>query len=666
LRRFIDWVAAYTLNPPGRVLRMAMTAPDAFVPPRERTAYMVEQRNHDPRVGGSSRSAATTGEAVPRMTPARQRVLSLMEGRPPMTAADIAAEAGCGEAVVKGLAAAGALVTVPLSAEAGFPAPDLTLPGLALSPAQAEAATALRDLVEGEGFEPVLLEGVTGSGKTEVYLEAVAAALAQGEEAQVLVLVPEIALTRQWLERFGRRFGAMPAEWHSGLTGAERRRVWRGVSEGRARVVVGARSALFLPFVDLKLIVVDEEHDASFKQEDGVIYQARDMAVVRAKIEGIAVVMVSATPSLETLANAAEGRYRHVTLADRHGGAALPDISLIDMRRHPPERGHWLSPPLVEALARNLDNGEQALLFLNRRGYAPLTLCRHCGHRFQCPNCTAWMVDHRQDGTLQCHHCGLRMHRPRECPACGKEDALVACGPGVERLAEEVAERYPAARQAILSSDMAGGPPALADLIARIGRHEIDIVIGTQIVAKGHHFPMLTLVGVVDADLGLLGGDLRAGERSFQLLSQVAGRAGREERPGRVLLQTFMPEHPVMAALAAYDREAFLAAQMEERREAGWPPFGRLAALIVSSPHAGAAMKTAERLARTAPAVRGLHVLGPAPAPLALLRGRHRVRLLVRAEKGLPLQAILRQWLMKAGAEKGVTVTVDIDPQSFM
>lgn len=648
LRRLIDWVAAYTLSLPGRVLRMAMSTPQAFDEPPGRTVYAL-------------------GGAVPeRMTPARQRVLDLMADRPEMTAGEIAREAGCGESVVRGLAAMGALAAHTVSADRGFPPPDPSRPGFTLSDAQAHAARALMAAVTGGGFQPLVLEGVTGSGKTEVYLEAAAAALALGDDAQVLVLVPEISLTAQGLERFARRFGAMPAEWHSGLGQAQRRRVWRGVLEGRARVVVGARSALFLPFANLRLIVVDEEHDPSFKQEDGVIYHARDMAVVRAHIEGVPVILSSATPSLETLANVEEGKYRHLNLPDRHGGARMPDIHLIDMRRTPPERGRWLSPPLTRALIRNLEQGEQALLFLNRRGYAPLTLCRHCGHRFQCPHCTAWMVDHRFEESLQCHHCGFRLARPHACPACGKADALVACGPGVERLAEEISQILPEARQVILSSDMMGGPRAIGDVIERVSRHEVDIVIGTQIVAKGHHFPMLTLVGVVDADLGLAGGDLRAGERTYQLLAQVAGRAGREERAGRVMLQTYMPEHPVMAALADEDRDGFLAMQLEERRLQGWPPFGRLTALILSGPHQPSVMRSAERLARTAPAIKGVSVLGPAPAPLSLLRGKHRYRLLVKGPKSTALQPMLRDWLGRTGVEAGVTLTVDIDPYNFL
>ncbi len=644
-RRFVEWVAAYTLAPPGAVLKMAMSVPEALAPARSRLGYRV-------------------AEAPPglRLTPARRRVLDVL-GAGPLTAAEAAREAGVGVAVVRGLAAAGALEAAPLAEAPDEAPPDWRRPGPALSPPQRAAADALCAAV-GDGFSVTLLEGVTGSGKTEVYLEAVATALAAGR--QVLVLLPEIALSGQWLERFAARFGVAPHEWHSDLPPARRRRTWRAVAEGRARVVVGARSALFLPFAELGLVVVDEEHEASFKQEEGVIYHARDMAVVRGRLGGHPVVLASATPSLETVANVQAGRYRRLHLPDRHAGAALPAVTTIDLRRDRPAPRTWLSPPLLAAVAEALERGEQSLLYLNRRGYAPLTLCRACGHRLQCPNCSAWLVEHRRRRRLQCHHCGHNVAVPPACPDCGAEDSLAACGPGVERLHEEVAARFPDARCAVMASDTVSGPAAAAEMVRRMAAHEIDVLIGTQIVAKGHHFPLLTLVGVVDADLGLEGGDLRAAERTWQLLSQVAGRAGRAERPGRVLLQTFDPDHPVMRALAAGDTERFLAEEAAARRAAAMPPFGRLAALIVSGPQAAAVEGAARALARTAPAGEGVRVLGPAPAPLALLRGRHRWRLLLKAARGTNVQALLRRWLAAAAVPAGVRVQVDVDPQSFL
>ncbi|MSO77187.1 MAG: primosomal protein N' [Alphaproteobacteria bacterium] len=649
MRRFVDWVARYTLNPPGLVLRMAMGVKGALEAPKPRIAYRAV-----PDVGS---------EAGPRLTPARRRVLAVLADGRMLPASELALAAGVGAGVVHGLIEVGLLAAESLP-EAGAAWPDGAGAGPALSPAQATAAKALRAAVTAATWSATLLDGVTGAGKTEVYFEAVAEALAQ--RRQVLVLLPEIALTAQWLDRFTRRFAAAPAVWHSDLGAAERRATWRAVAAGRTPVVVGARSALFLPFPDLGLIVVDEEHEAAYKQEDGVTYHARDMAVVRARLADIPVALVSATPALETLANVARGRYGVQHLPDRHGGARLPEIALIDMRLEPPESGRFLSPRLVAALQAALVEGEQAMLFLNRRGYAPLTLCRHCGHRLCCPNCTAWLVEHRYLARLQCHHCGYSIALPPACPACAAEASLTACGPGVERIAEEVAALAPEARVAIVTSDTVTGPRAASELIRRIEAREIDVLIGTQMLAKGHHFPLLTLVGVVDADLGLGGGDLRAGERTFQLLSQVAGRAGRADRPGRVFLQTWEPEHPVMRALAANDRAGFLAAEGEGRREAGMPPYGRLAALILSSPDAGAAEAAARALARRAPHGAGVRVLGPAPAPLAVLRGAHRWRLLLKAERDIDIQATLRDWLAAVPPQRRVRLQVDIDPMSFL
>ncbi|MGH6720443.1 MAG: replication restart helicase PriA, partial [Alphaproteobacteria bacterium] len=471
----------------------------------------------------------------------------------------------------------------------------------------------------------------------------------------------------QWLGRFADRFGCAPAVWHSELAAGVRRRTWRAVAFGRAAVVVGARSALFLPFPRLGLIVVDEEHDASYKQEEGVIYQARDMAVVRARIEHRPVALVSATPSLETVANVRQGRYATLHLPARHGGASLPDVTVIDMRRDGPEdRRHWLAPRLMADAAAALARGEQAMLFLNRRGYAPLTLCRACGHRLACPQCSAWLVEHRGAGRLQCHHCGYAIARPGTCPACAVEGKLAPCGPGVERLAEEAAARFPGARLAVMASDTIASPSAADALVRRMAERDIDVLIGTQIVAKGHHFPWLTLVGVIDADLGLAGGDLRAGERTYQLLHQVAGRAGRAERPGRVVLQTYQPEHPVIQALASGDRDRFVAEELAERQAHGMPPYGRLAALIVAGQGEDRVRRACQRLARRAPDEAGVEVLGPAPAPLSLLRGRTRWRFLVKAGRAVPMQRVLRNWLDSVRPEAGVRVQVDIDPYGFL
>lgn len=643
--RLVDWVSAYTLSPPGAVLRMVLNVPEALEPPKSITVY-----------------ERATDQPTLRPTKARDRVLTFMVDAPALPAADIAREASCGLSVIKGLADAGALVAHTVTATPSVPVPDPDRVGVDLSEKQQNAAAAMAAGV-GCGFGVTLLDGVPGSGKTEVYFEAVAKAVADGH--QVLVMLPEIALSAQWLMRFEERFGAPPAVWHSELTQARRRDTWRAVASGRAKVVVGARSALLLPFDDLGLIVIDEEHDGSFKQEDGVAYHARDMAVVRARIEDIPIALVSATPSLETVVNVQRGRYRELSLPARHGGQDLADVTMVDMRKEGPARGRWLSPALAEAVETTLQDGGQAMLFLNRRGYAPLTLCRTCGHRMQCPSCSAWLVEHRLQGRLQCHHCGFTTKPPEECPSCGSENAMVPCGPGVERLAEEVAQLFPDARVAIAASDTVHGPKQAAALVQQMEDREIDLVIGTQIVAKGYHFPALTLVGVVDADLGLSGGEFRAAERTFQLLYQVAGRAGRGERPGNVVLQTYMPDHGVMQALASGDRDAFIKAESDARTDAVMPPFGRLVALIVSGRDEHLVDAAASGLARAAPRSEGIRVLGPAPAPLSLLRGRHRRRLLLMAAKDVAVQGIVRNWIRQSPIPKKVRVQIDVDPISF-
>ncbi|MFC7453062.1 primosomal protein N' [Insolitispirillum peregrinum] len=653
-RRLVDWVASYTLSAPGAVLRMVIPVAEALEAPALAHGWL-------PAMG------LEEAAGLLRLTPARQRVLEVASAGVPLSTADLAQAAGVGSSVIKGLAEAGVLQSVSLAARDDERQADGDHPGPQLSDLQQDAARVLVESL-GAGFSTTLLQGVTGSGKTEVYFEAIAAALRQG--LQVVVLVPEITLTTQWLHRFAGRFGAPPSQWHSELTPARRRRTWRAVAEGRAKVVVGARSALFLPYANLGLIIVDEEHEGAFKQEEGVIYHARDMAVVRGQLGGIPTILASATPSLETVLNVEAGRYRKVDLPSRHGGAVLPEMSILDLRKTPPEAGDWgpgwLAPGLVQAIRDTLAAGQQAMLFLNRRGYAPLTLCRACGHRLQCPNCTAWLVEHRAQGRLVCHHCGHQAPSPRACPSCGEEGQLAACGPGVERVAEEARARFPEARVALVASDTLGGPAAVAELLRQVTAHEIDLLIGTQVLAKGLHFPLLTLVGVVDADLGLSGGDLRAAERTFQLLSQVAGRAGRGEQPGRVLLQSYQPDHPVLQAMISSDAALFLHTEAEARRQLGMPPFGRMVAVVVSGPEPAAVESVANRLAATAPRASGVEIWGPAAAPLAVLRGRHRWRLLLKAPRTVKVQTLMRQWLSQQQCPSSVRIQVDVDPYSFL
>jgi len=642
---FIDWVASYSLSPVGSVLRMTLRVPAALHPPRPETGYVL------------------AGPPPERMTAQRARVIDVAKGGLAWRASELAAAAGVTASVVRGLIDAGTLGPVALPAFAPFKAPDPDASRVDLNREQEEVAERLAAMVRDDAFAVALLDGVTGSGKTEVYFEAVAEAARAGR--QVLVLLPEIALTPEFMDRFQTRFGVEPAGWHSGLRPRERERVWRAVATGEARIVVGARSALFLPFRDLGLIVVDEEHESAYKQEDGVIYHARDMAVVRAKIGNFPLVLSSATPALETLVNAERGRYVHLRLTERHGRAGLPEVRIIDMRAQKPGSGHWLGQQALAAIGSVLEAGEQALLFLNRRGYAPLTLCRTCGHRLACPDCDAWLVEHRFRGELMCHHCGYRIARPETCPACGAEDSLAACGPGVERLADEVAAEFPDATVSILSSDLVRTAD-LRDALAEIADGTVDIVIGTQLVAKGHHFPQLTLACVVDADVGLSQSDPRAGERTYQLLRQVAGRAGRADKPGIALVQTYLPDHPLMQALRQRDRAAFYDYERKAREAYCLPPYGRLAGIVVSGADQRETEAFVQAMARKAPLADGIEVLGPAVAPIGLIRGRHRYRLLVKTRRDINIQNYLRVWLSAVKPRGSIRIKVDIDPYSFM
>ena len=656
LMDFIDWAAGYAMAPKGSVLAMTMRSGDGLAAPPMRTGYV----------------AAPAGAASPeRMTPQRAATLAAARAADaPLSAGELAKAAGVSDAVVRGLARTGALKAVEMAGDAPFAVPDPGRPGKRLTDDQAHAAGVIAEFVAADAHKAILIDGVTGSGKTEVYLEAAAAALARDPAAQIAILLPEIALTLPFLKRVQARFGAAPAPWHSEMTSAARRRVWRRVLEGQARIVVGARSALFLPYRNLKLIIVDEEHDGAYKQEDGVVYHARDFAVARGARAGFPVVLASATPSLETVVNVDEGRYAAVGLPARASGAAMPRIRLVDMREDPPEKGAWLSPTLLRAVDETLSAGEQTLLFLNRRGYAPMTLCRRCGHKMTAPDSDTVLVEHRFENRLVCHHTGFSMPKPSSCPACNAVDALVPCGPGVERVAEEAALRWVDARVEVLSSDTAASPAAMRGVLDAMAAGEIDILIATQVAAKGHHFPGLTLVGVVDADLGLSGGDLRAAERTYQLLSQVTGRAGRALEPGRragrALLQTYQPDAAVLRAMESGDRDAFLAAEAEARRAHGYPPYGRMAAVLLRSDKEPVLHEAARALAAAAPAGDGVEVLGPARAPIYRLRGEARMRFLVKTRRGVNLQAYIRDWFAGVKTPSAVRRIVDINPYSFL
>ncbi len=644
---FIRWIAEYTVAPPGMVLRLALRHDESAGITRERIGVRL------------------TGKAPERRTAARERTVEALADGFVRSKTDAAREAGVSPSVIDGLIDDGVLETLVLPPEPAAEAPDPDHAAPDLLPAQAEAAARLVEAVKARAFAPFLIDGVTGSGKTETYFEAVAETIRQGR--QTLILMPEIALTQAFLDRFARRFGVKPAEWHSAVGSKRRGRVFRGVASGEVRVVVGARSALFLPYADLGLVIVDEEHDSAYKQEDGVHYHARDMAVVRARLEQAPIALVSATPSIETEVNARRGRYARLALPERFAGTRVPRLEPIDLRKEGPPRGRWIAPRLAEEMTRTIEAGGQALLFLNRRGYAPLTLCRACGHRIKCPSCSSWLVEHRFRRRLECHQCGYAMPVPNECPHCHEPNALIPCGPGVERLHEEVTTLLPNVRTQVLSSDLAGGVERLRAELKAIEDGEVDVIVGTQLVAKGHNFPGLAMVGVIDADVGLGHGDPRAAERTFQLLHQVAGRAGRHNVEGRAFLQTYIPEHPVMQALVAGDRDAFYDREIAVREEARLPPFARFAALVISATDAHAAQSHARALAACSPLSNEVRVLGPAEAPLALIRGRHRFRLLVRSERGFDLSGYVRGWMANAPRATGsLRVEIDIDPQSFL
>ncbi|MCP5038458.1 MAG: primosomal protein N' [Rhodobacteraceae bacterium] len=646
---FLTRVGDYTLTPMSAMLRLATRAPGLMDPLSMRKVYRA------------------SGARPNRMTDARARVMQVLSDHHGLsfTLKELADLAGASPSVVKGLVKLGAVREEETPRDLPYQPLDPTMKGKELNPEQSDAARTLREAVKGGSFKAVLLRGVTGSGKTEVYLEAVAECLRKGRQA--LVLLPEIALTAEFLKRVEARFGARAAEWHSGVTMTERRRLWRMAGQGDASLVVGARSALYLPFRDLGLVVVDEEHDQSYKQEDGVLYSARDMAVLRGSIAQALVVLASATPSLESWANARAGKYTRLELTSRYGEAVLPDMRAIDMRTEDLPSNHWISPSLQRAVSERIAKGEQALLFLNRRGYAPVTVCRACGHQIGCDHCDARMVEHRFLKRLVCHQCGETKPMPEACPSCEAEGRLAPVGPGVERMAEEVAETFPDAKVAVLSSDLFGSARALKEQIELIAAGGADIIIGTQLVAKGHNFPLLTLVGVIDADLGLQGSDLRAAERTFQLIRQVSGRAGRADKPGLALLQSFQPQHPVIRAILSGDEEGFWRAEADERRAAGVPPYGRLAGIVLSSANVEQAFELGNAMARNDGPLRdiGAQVFGPAPAPIARIRGRHRVRLLVKADKNAPIQAALKKWLAPVKMKGDMRLSVDIDPQSF-
>ena len=657
IQKMSDW----TLMTPGAVLRLIVNVPDAFSPPRTEQLYGYDF------------------ESNVRMTDARQSVADAFASNDnePMSASDIQNIAHVSAAVVKTMINRGVLIPRDTRTRDAndFNYKYQDMGTVQLNTEQSAAAAEIAAAIDHGGYSAFVLDGITGSGKTQVYFDAAWRAYSHGKS--VLLMMPEIALTAQFISRYEHRFGAPPVVWHSNLTAARRRAIWRGVLTGKIRMVVGTRSALFLPWQDLGLIVVDEEHDTSYKQEDMGNYHARDMAVLRAKISGFPIVLTSATPSAETLQNVADGKYRCLKLTARFGGATVPTIETIDMRANRPlpynlpsdddaaaPQNGYLSPNLCNAIQETLNAGRQTMLFINRRGFAPIVQCKKCGWVAQCPDCSVGMTYHKHMGKLLCHMCGRMAPMPTKCPNCG--DNVSCRGAGLEKIQEEVSIKFPSARTALVSSDTIISRQALERIVHKMENGETDIVIGTQILAKGHHFPNLTLVGVVDADMGLFGTDFRAAEHTFQQLFQVAGRAGRGDAPGRVLLQTYQPENPVLTAICNGNRDAFMASDMAARRAAKMPPYGQLIAVIIESQRETVLKKFCADLSAAAPTAAGVKIMGPIAAQIYQVRNWYRMRFLVAGDARAKLQPLVRHWIDKVRTPSNVRVKLDVNPQNFM
>lgn len=652
IKRMSDW----TLIPPGMVLRLIVNIPDAFSPPRMEQMY------------------AFNFDATTRMTDNRIAVMDAFASNDnePMTASDIQNIARVSSAVVRTMIKNGTLIARDAREKNAdsFSYTYSDSGDVVLNEEQSSAANKIGTAIADGGFSVHLLDGITGSGKTQVYFDSAWRAYMGGKS--VLLMMPEIALTAQFMTRFSKRFGAPPVIWHSNLTAARRREIWRGVLNGKIRMVVGTRSALFLPWMNLGLIVIDEEHDTSYKQEDMGNYHARDMAILRAKIAGFPVVLASATPAAETLENVNAGKYTRLRLTSRFGGAQLPEIQTIDLRENRPdtymadgtEQTGFLSAPLCDAICETLNTGRQTMLFINRRGFAPIVQCKKCGWTATCPDCSVGMTYHKRLGKLLCHMCGRTAPLAKQCPDCGTDVSMR--GVGLEKIQQEVNIRFPTARTALVSSDIITSRQSLERLVNKMESGEIDIVIGTQILAKGHHFPNLTLVGVVDADMGLFGTDFRAAEHTFQQLFQVAGRAGRGEFPGRVLMQTYQPEHPVLTAICACDRDAFMSTDMAGRRMAQMPPYGQLIAIIVEGEKESALQRYCADLAAAAPILNGAKIMGPIAAQVYQIRNWYRMRFLVAGGASANLQPIVSHWLGKVKTPANIRIKIDVNPINFM
>ncbi len=647
-KKFLIEFARYTVNPLNKVLKLSLGSLDFRNPPRGNRFYI-----------------ASDIELI-RSSHKRKKILEfLLQGpKNKVSMKELTSSLGVSSSLVRELVKLGN-IKVEYYREV---LPYEICRGVfskTLSETQKLASDSLCELVRAKKYQTTLLRGVTGSGKTEVYLDAVSEALLMGR--QVLVLVPEIALSIDFVNRVINRYNVKPGEWHSGVKQKERQRLYTAIAENRVQLVIGARSALFLPFADLGLIVVDEEHDGSYKQEEVVCYNARDMAVLRGSIFGVPVVLASATPSLETWVNADVGKYNRIDLIDRYGEAALPAIEVVNLSEQKIPKGNFISPYLKKEIEIRIKYGEQSLLFLNRRGYAPITICQSCGHQIGCRICDSKLVQHRFENKLMCHLCGTSIPIPSICPSCFTAGDLKAVGPGVEKIALECQALFPDARVGILSSDSIEDVSQLKEKFARLASGEIDIIVGTQLVSKGHNFPNITLVGVIDADLGLHGGDLRAAEKTFQSLRQVSGRAGRHKKVGKALIQTYSPGHPVILAVSKGSDDDFWALEAKTRKKALVPPYGKMIGIILTGPSKKVLFDLGQRLVRVWMNSHQLdaRIFGPALAPIGKIRERYRVRILIKGEKNKNIQSKIEKWLSSVFTPRSVKVLVDVDPQSF-
>ena len=653
--KFLEQVSEWTMAPFGQVLRMMLCVPNALSKDSPVFGYTVSSSQGDSK----------------QLSKARQKVISWCQSNPPVSASLIAKETGVSSSTINSMLKAGLLEKLEITSEliqnkqgVSFSLRKAIEAASKIKLSEEQALAANKMAADNNRFNVSLLDGVTGSGKTEVYFDVVKRQILEGH--QNLILLPEIALTASWVNRFKKWFGFTPYIWHSGISMSHKKRIWREINAGFPAVVVGARSALFLPFSNLGVIVIDEEHDAGYKQEDQVIYHARDMAILRAKHAKCPVILATATPSLESWTNAQLGRYRHIMLENRYGAATMPDIQTIDLRKFRPPSGKWMSALLLAEIEERLKSQQQILLYLNRRGYAPLAVCSDCGVKQSCHQCDSLLVTHRLSNQLRCHQCGIAHPFKNKCQSCEQTDSIQLVGPGVERLAEEVYQLFPEARVSILSSDTLTNPSQMETTIQSIENGEVDIIIGTQMVAKGHHFPKLTCVAVIDGDLGLSGGDLRAGERTYQMLTQVAGRSGREQQAGSVFIQTSEPSHPVLQALRSQKRDDYFELELAQRENAHMPPFTRLAALIFSSMNETALAQYVKKLESQKPQFQNVFIYGPAPAPIYQIKGRFRVRFLINVPKQVNIQKIILDWHSRVDMPSIIKRQIDIDPYNFM